>query len=142
MPEDRRWYVVRGTDFFTLVACNRRPILCSDPARGYLHEAIAAVQREWPLAWVAILLLPDHLHTVWPLPRGDACYPIRWKRITEDFTHRYLKARGEEVPLRRSRVRHAERAIWQRRYWEHAVEDEDDLKRCVDDAHWKLKKCQ
>ena len=129
-----------GTYFFTLVTCNRRPILCSDLARACLHEAIATVQRDWPFALVAIVLLPDHLHTVWTLPRGDVRYPIRWKRIKEEFTRQYLKAGGEEVPPGRSRVRHAERGIWQRRYWEHTIEDEDDLKRCVDYAHWNPKK--
>ena len=67
-------------------------------------------------------------------------YPVRWKRIKQEFTRRYLKAGREEVPPSRSRVRHAEPGIWQRRYWEHTIEDEDDLKRCVDDAHWDPKK--
>ncbi len=82
--------------------------------------------------WSPLCPLRDHLHTVWTLPRGDARYPVRWKRIKQEFTRRYLKAGGEEVPPSRSRVRHAEPGIWQRRYWEHTIEDEDDLKRCVE----------
>ena len=26
--------------------------------------------------------------------------------------------------------------MWRRRFWEHTVRDEDDLKRCVDYVHW------
>ena len=89
---------------------------------------------------VAIVLLPDHLHTVWTLPAGDARYPIRWKRIKEEFTRRYLKEGGEEVSPSLSRLRHSERGIWERRYWEHAVRDEADLKHCVDYVHWNPKK--
>jgi len=33
-----------------------------------------------------------------------------------------------------------ERGIWQRRFWEHTCRDEDDLKRCVDYAHWNPRK--
>jgi putative transposase len=89
---------------------------------------------------VAIVLLPEHLHTVWTLPTGDARYPIRWNRIKEQFTWRSLKAGGEEVPPSPSRLRHNERGIWQRRYWEHMVRDEEDLKRWIDYVHWNRRK--
>ena len=86
MPDYRRWYVPGGTFFFTLVAHRRRPMLCTHLARRCLHEAVERVRTDWPVELVAIVLLPDHLHTVWTLPRGDARYPIRWKRIKEEFT--------------------------------------------------------
>jgi len=140
MPDYRRWYVPGGTYFFTLVAHHRRPILCTGLARRCLREAIAKVRNDWPFHLVAIVLLPDHLHTVWTLPPEDARYPIRWKRIKEEFTRRYLKGGGSEVALSASRLRHSERGIWQRRYWERTVRDEADLKRCVDYVHWNPKK--
>jgi len=73
-------------------------------------------------------------------PPGDDRYPIRWKRIKEEFTRRYLEVGGEEIPPSISRLRHQERGIWQRRYWEHTVRDEEDLKRCVDYVHWNPRK--
>ena len=139
MPEYRRWYVPGGTFFFTLVTNERQPILCTDLARPCLREAIDTVGADWPVEWVAVVLLPDHLHTVWTLPAGDNRYPIRWKRIKEEFTRRYLKAGGSEIAPTASRLRHAERGVWQRRYWEHKVRDEADLKRCVDYIHWNPK---
>ncbi len=140
MPDYRRWYVSGGTFFFTLVTYNRRPILCTDLARRCLHEAIDKVRTDWPCELVAIVLLPDHLHTVWTLPPGDVSYPIRWKLIKAEFTRRYLRGGGAEVSPSPSRLRHSERGIWQRRYWEHTVRDEADLKRCVDYVHWNPKK--
>ena len=140
MPDYRRWYVPGGTFFFTLVTHRRRPILCADLARRCLREAIDKVRADWPCEWVAIVLLPDHLHTIWTLPPGDARYPMRWKLIKAEFTRRYLKAGGEEVSPSPSRLRHSERGIWQRRYWEHAMHDAEDLKRCVDYVHWNPKK--
>jgi putative transposase len=135
IPEYRRWYVPGGTYFFTLVTHRRRPILCSESARRCLRRAIDTVRSDWPVALVAVVLLPDHLHTVWTLPPGDDRYPIRWKRIKEQFTRGYLESGSEEVPLSLSRLRHRERGIWQRRYWEHTARDEEDLKRCVDYVH-------
>jgi putative transposase len=140
MPEYRRWYVPGGAFFFTLVTQSRRPILNTDLARRCLRQAIDDVRTKWPFELVAIVLLPDHLHSIWTLPTGDTRYPTRWKRIKEEFTRRYLGAGGKEIPPSISRLRHGERGIWQRRYWEHTVRDEEDLKRCVDYVHWNPKK--
>jgi putative transposase len=85
---------------------------------------------------VAIALLPDHTHTVWSLPAGDSDYPFRWAQIKEEFTRSFLALGGEEAQVNTSRLRHRERGIWQRRYWEHTCQDEIDLKRCVDYIHW------
>jgi hypothetical protein len=57
--------------------------LCNsgDLARRCLREAVDKVRTDWPFTVVAIVLLPDHLHTVWMLSPGDARCAIRWKRI-------------------------------------------------------------
>jgi putative transposase len=84
----------------------------------------------------AIVVLPDHLHTVWTLPAGDSDYSLRWAQIKEGFTRRFLKSGGAEATRSVSREAHRERGVWQRRFWEHTCRDEDDLKRCVDYLHW------
>jgi len=89
-----------------------------------------------PFAILAFVLLPDHLHTVWTLPRDDSNYSIRWARIKGNFTRHYLDGGGLEGTTTASRLQKDERAIWQRRFWEHACRDEIDAKRCVDYLHW------
>jgi putative transposase len=140
MPDYRRWYVPGGTYFFTMVTYGRRPILCSDISRKYLHQAIEIIRTKRPFELFAVVLLPDHLHTVWTLPPSDADYPTRIKRIKEEFTRAYLTSGGIELPPTVSRLRQGERGVWQRRYWEHSVRDEEDLKMCVDYVHWNPKK--
>src|SRR3990170_655931 len=80
----------------------------------------------------------------WYVPGGTFFFTAvthgRRPMLGTDLARRYLKAGGEEITPSRSRLRHAERGIWQRRYWEHAVRDEEDLKRCVDYVHWNPKK--
>ena len=135
MSEYRRLWIGGGTYFFTVVTHERRPIFAEDDARAALRAAIAGVRARFPTEIVAIVLLPDHLHTVWTLPPGDARFAMRWGRIKGEFS-RSVAARSREGKSSDSRAAWKERAIRQRRFWEHACRDEADLKRCVDYIHW------
>jgi putative transposase len=136
MSNYRRLYIPGGTIFFTVVTHMRRPFLTDEMARSCLHEAIEKVQVRHPFQIRAIVLLPDHLHTLWTLPECDADYSARWKRLKEEFTRRFLQAGGKEGIRSPSRLRRKERGIWQRRYWEHAIQDETDLERHFDYIHY------
>jgi putative transposase len=69
---------------------------------------------------------------VWTLPEGDADYAARWKAIKIAF------AKSVPCTERRSAVRVAkgERGIWQRRYWEHTIRDEQDYAAHMDYLHF------
>jgi putative transposase len=79
----------------------------------------------------AVVVLPDHLHTVWTLPAGDADYSGLWRAIKARFS-RSLARSG--VPL--ARDRRGEYDLWQRRFWEHLIRDDDDLARHVEYIHY------
>jgi len=49
---------------------------------------------------------------------------------------------GYSSPISASRMRRREGAIWQRRFWEHRVRDQDDMNRCLDYLHWNPVKHQ
>src|SRR3569623_881394 len=136
MSDYRRYYVAGGTYFFTCVTHLRLPNLTTDLGRQCLRQAIQTVRQNHPFEIVAIVLLPDHWHTIWTLPSGDDRYPLRWSRIKEEFTEQWLAHGGSESLCSQSRKKHRERGIWQRRYWEHVIQDENDLKRCADYIHW------
>ena len=127
MPNYRRFTVPGATLFFTVVTDQRRRFLVDPPARTCLRQAFQVVQQRYPFDIPAIVLLPDHLHALWTLPHGDAEYSMRWRRIKEEFTERYLALGGVEGPRSDSRQRRGERAVWQRRFWEHTIEDEFDF---------------
>jgi putative transposase len=136
MPEYRRNFVPGGTYFFTIAVHERQPIFASQEARTILRQVFEAERVKRPFDSVAMVLLPDHLHAVWTLPPGDADYSMRWARIKSNFSRVYLESGESEGQTTSSRLRQGERAIWQRRFWEHTCRDEDDLKRCVDYLHW------
>jgi putative transposase len=121
--------------FFTAVTEGRRPILTTDPGRACLRAAIQAVRAKQPFDLMAIVLLPDHLHTLWQLPLGDTDYSGRWRWLKTHFTRQWLEKGGAEGPISRSRERKGEHAIWQRRFHEHTCRDDADLKRCLDYVH-------
>jgi putative transposase len=70
------------------------------------------------------------------LPPGDDAYDARWGWIKKEFTKEYLACGGKEQPISQSRRKHGEKGIWQRRYWEHTLDDEHDYERHFDYIHY------
>jgi putative transposase len=140
MSDYRRWCVAGGVFVFTIVTYDRRPILGTDVARFCLRKAITNVRRHRPFTILATVLLPDHWHFVVQLPPKDVDYSLRLKRIKEEFTKVWLDAGMSEAVVTRSEKKRGERGIWQSRFWEHAIRDEEDLERCVDYIHWNPRK--
>lgn len=125
-----------GTYFLTLVTHQRRAILTSELGRRCLRQSIRRIRRRRPFDVVAIVLLPDHWHAILQLPRSDDDYSTRVSQIKASFTRRFLAHSGVEGKTSASRQRKRERAVWQRRFYEHTIQDEEDLKRCADYVHY------
>lgn len=83
----------------------------------------------------ALVLLPDHLHCIWRLPDGDVNYSMRWGLIKKEFTKRARNLVDTAHPTK-SRERHREGTIWQRRFWEHQIKDERDFAIHCDYIHY------
>jgi putative transposase len=125
MPNYRRLLQPGGTYFFTVVTYNRRRIFESPDACELLGNAFRIAQERYPFTMEAIRLLPDHLHCLWTLPESDHNFSIRWSFIKSFFTHRFVDA--GYPPLEKSRKARREGAVWQRRFWEHLIQDDEDL---------------
>lgn len=132
MPEYRRSWLPGGTFFFTVVTYSRLPILTTSEARRLLRLAWLDVCKRFPFTTVAVALLPNHIHCIWTLPEGDANYSNRWGEIKRLFTRGYLSFVGQGEKRNESRIKREEAAVWQRRFWEHTIRDEEDLNRHID----------
>jgi REP-associated tyrosine transposase len=126
----RRNFVAGGSFFFTVNLADRRSSLLTDHIDD-LRNAFRETHHRHPFTTEAMVVLPDHLHTVWTLPEGDADFATRWRLIKSTFS-RNLPA-GEQISG--SRFARGERGIWQRRFWEHTMRDEGDFARHVDYVH-------
>ena len=136
MPNYRRWYQPGGTYFFTVVTARRAKIFQDEKARLLLRQSIRECHTLWPFEIAAFVLLPDHLHTIWSLPRGASDYSARWGFIKKQFTKGWIAAGGEEQPLSRSALSNRRRGVFQRKFWEHLIRDEDDFERHLDYIHY------
>jgi len=130
----RRARITGGTYFFTVVTFNRLEILTQPENVTLLRRAFKYVMENHPFTIDAMVVLPEHLHCMWTLPRGDDDFPTRWRLIKSYFT-RNVNAKYRHVAFE-SRTRKQEQAIWQRRYWEHLIRDEEDFIRHVEYIHY------
>ena len=82
------------------------------------------------------MLLHDHFHCIWRLPPGDSDYSTRLRLIKGFVT----KQCGNHLTLPSvvlaSRQKRGERHLWQRRFWEHLIRDEEDFARHCDYIHY------
>ena len=131
MTQYRRMRVGGGCYFFTVNLADRASDLLVRRI-GDLRDAVRACRAARPFQIDAWVVLPEHLHCVWTLPEGDTDFSGRWRAIKGGFS-RLMPLAEARSPSRASK--HA-RGIWQRRFWEHAIRDDDDYARHVDYVHF------
>lgn len=136
MSRYRRANTPGATYFFTVVTYRRRPFLCDPDVRMALREAITKVRKQYPFRIDGWVLLPDHLHAIWTLPPGNACFPLRWQQIKRSVTLRCGERLHRTAWMTESKTKHRESTLWQRRYWEHQIRDEADFERHMDYLHF------
>ena len=132
MPNYRRCHTPGGTYFFTvnLLERHRNNLLIREI--DLLRNAIRTVRAKHPFHIDGWVVLPEHMHAIWTLPPGDHDYSLRWRAIKALFS------RGLDLTERRSTVRRSrgERGIWQRRFWEHAIKNDQDYVAHMDYLHY------
>jgi putative transposase len=110
MTNYRRIFVAGATWFFTVNLARRDIQSMLVEHIEELRQAFRYVQ-QWRVFQIdAIVILPDHLHSIWTLPDGDSDYSTRWNLIKGHFS-RHI-ARGETISASRQRKR--ERGIYPR----------------------------
>jgi putative transposase len=127
MVSYRRNGVPGATYFFTATLRERTSAALTDSI-AVLGMALRECRRRHPFSLAAIVVLPDHIHCIWTLPEEDADYSTRWRLVKAFFTH----ATGLGDAARKK----GERGVWQRRFWEHTIRDDLDLRRHVDYVHY------
>ena len=130
MTQYRRNFTEGGTYFFTVNLADRMSCLLVDQV-DLLGSAFRAVRAAHPFMIDAIVILPDHLHTIWTLPENDHDCSLRWRLIKTTFSRKQPHVEDRSA----SRISKGERGIWQRRYWEHLIRDERDYAAHVDYVH-------
>ena len=123
MPNYRRLRRPGATIYFTVALAQRGAETLTREVETLRH-AVRMTRADRPFDIDAWVVLPDHMHCIWTLPEGDADYSTRWGAIKARFT----RAVGYNPTLRSaSKFKKGEAGLWQRRFWEHHIRDEEDF---------------
>jgi len=134
MATFRRALTQGGVYFFTVNTYRRQRILTEPSIYAALKIAMQHVKASHPFNIKAFVLLSDYLHCIWHLPAGDVNYALRWsliKRHVSQAVRSHLTEEGTD-----SRAKRRGLGLWQRRFWEHQIRDDNDFMRHVDYIHF------
>ncbi|WP_231730990.1 REP-associated tyrosine transposase [Lacimicrobium alkaliphilum] len=130
MVRYRRVWVDGGTYFFTLTLIDRHASYLTQYV-DELRQAFRESRKNHPFKIEAIVVLPEHLHMILTLPEGVSDYARRIQSIKAIFSRKVANLIPGCCPNNRG-----EYNLWQRRYWEHLIRDEEDFNSHVDYIHY------
>jgi putative transposase len=135
MRQSFRADIPGATYFFTLTLQDRSTRWLVDHV-SLLRACLAQVRARHPFEIEAMVVLPEHLHAIWRLPVDDNDFSTRWMLVKQAFT-RGLQEQGLlDAESGGTRGTKGERSVWQRKFWEHQIQDEEEFQRHVDYIHF------
>ena len=117
----RRLYLENSLVFITIVTNNRTPLLLQNV--DLLYKSLFSVLKFYKFRLIAYSILPEHIHIIIK-PKNIYSYP----KIIKSFKYSFTKNVGLVNPTYIK--------IWQNRYWEHTIRDENDLTKHLDYIHY------
>jgi len=126
MSNYRRLYTSGACYFFTVITHQRKKIFSEHKNIAVLRRAFQTIKERQPFEIDAIVILPDHIHCLWQLPPGDDDYSGRWREIKKNVTRQISNRRNKRN----------EGDVWQRRFWEHQIRNEQDWQKHMDYIHY------
>ncbi|MGH8497476.1 MAG: REP-associated tyrosine transposase [Methylococcales bacterium] len=126
MSNYRRVFIPGGVYFFTVVTYQRKAIFAMPENVDVLRIAYKRIMAEKLFTTDAIVVLPDHLHCIWRLPEGDADFPERWREIKKIVSKRIGIKRHDRNAM----------DLWQPRFFDHVLRNEEDWRGHVDYIHY------
>ncbi len=117
----RRVYIENSIVFITIVTQNRNPILINKI--DTLKHSINEVARYHDFEIIAYVILNDHLHFL--IKTQDI---TKYPKIIHSIKYNFTKNVGVATPTYNK--------LWQNRYWEHTIRDENDLYKHLDYIHY------
>ena len=97
-----------------------------------LRQAFRSAKRKYQFKIDAIVILPDHLYLLITLEKSTSDYT----NIIRAFKAYVSKKLPNTEHLSNTRKKRNERGIWQRRFWEHTIRDQQDYNNYMDYIHW------
>jgi putative transposase len=131
MPNYRRPWLP-GRYFVTIVTYHRQRIFDQPAAVRLWRAALAQTKRERYFALDSGVVLPDHVHLLVTLPAGETDLSSRVGRAKALFSRWY----GRQLDRPASKIHRRERAVWQRRFYEHWIRNDAEYRAYMDYVHY------
>lgn len=127
MPNYRRYYLPHRPVFVTLVTHARQPWLTTNENIAWLRICWQRVKTQHPFRHIAHVILPDHIHWLFE-PTGESNFSAIVAAFKRDVTWSVKRDHvGKGLPTNR---------LWQARFYEHLIRDQEDLNRHLDYIHY------
>ena len=133
----RRLFIQNSLVFITIVTAKRRKILIDNI--NILREAFKKTINSYNYEIYAVCVLPDHFHAIIK-PYDIKDYPKIIQQIKRYFSQHIDKNSLKNYSLTQGNIKRKECDIWQHKYWEHTIRDENDLNKHVDYIHYNSMK--
>ena len=125
MPNFRRYYLPNSLIFITSVTKDRQPYLKSEDDTQIFMDTLREVKNLYPFRLLAYVILPDHFHWIMKVDNREGNFSDPMHSIKRNFTLNYKVHHKIEGSL----------SIWQPRFWDHIIRDENDLGKHFDYIH-------
>ena len=133
MSNYKRYFInSKNLVFITFVTYNRREILI--PNIAVLRNSFKYAKTKYNFEIVAISVLKEHCHVIiFAENASDIPQIIRTIKfnLSVNAPEKYICK-----DLSESAIRRGEKGIWQRRYYDHIIRNEEDLYRHIDYIHY------
>lgn len=126
MPNYRRLFIDNSYLFITIVTSQRKSVLIENIS--LLQESFKEASYIYKFEIYAISILPEHLHMIL-IPENINDYPKIIRAIKYNFSEK-INAGGIAIPP------YEKKSIWQKRYYEHTLRDDEDLNKHLDYIHY------
>ena len=129
MATFRRVYAQNHPYFITITTEKRRPLLIENIT--ILRQAFAYSKQYFEYEIDSICIMPDHLHMIIQ-PKNETEYPNIIKSIKTYFS----KNIKQTFKTTQSQTKKGELGIWQRRFYEHTIRDDNELEKYRNYIHY------
>ena len=128
----RRIFVPNGYVHIIITSYGRNPVFVKNIE--ILRTAFRNVQKLYKFEIAAICILPEHIHLIMH-PENINNYP----QIISSVKHYFSRNVGQVCPTDDLKIGYKnkrEKGIFQRRYWEHTIKNEEELNNQINYIHY------
>ena len=127
MSNFKRYYQNKNIVFITIVTYNRQPILVENIK--LLRYSLKEVKYDYKI--VAGIVLPNHLHILIQTDKASD-----YSKIISSFKSNFSRLMPKNTNQTEAQLGRREKGIWQRKYYDHIIRDENDFNKHLDYIHY------